>query len=207
MPELHIDLSLYDSEEALLAGLLGGDKSACACLVKRYGGQMYAVALRIVDDPDEAEEVLQEAFISACGKIGSFEGRSKLSTWLYRVTTNAALMHLRKRRDDTVSLDEPQMMDDGELMPRQLGDWNLDPSQEALTGELRQVMEQAVHELPPALRAAFILRDIQGLSTEETAETLSITTGAVKVRLHRARLLLRERLAGYLAERSEEVLA
>ncbi len=205
MPEFAIDLSVYDNEEALLAGLQNGDKTACACLVKHYGGQMYAVALRIVDDPDEAEEVLQEAFISACGKIGSFEGRSKLSTWLYRVTTNAALMHLRKRRDDTVSLDEPQMMDEGDLLPRQLGDWSVDPSQEALTGELRQVMEQAVHDLPPTLRAAFVLRDIQGLSTEEAAEALNITPGAVKVRLHRARLQLRERLAGYLAEHPAEV--
>lgn len=205
MPEFAIDLNIYDNEEALLAGLQSGDKAACACLVKHYGSQMYAVALRIVDDPDEAEEVLQEAFINACGKIGSFEGRSKLSTWLYRVTTNAALMHLRKRRDDTVSLDEPQLMDEGDLLPRQLGDWALDPSQEALTGELRRVMEQAVHELPPTLRAAFVLRDIQGLSTEETAEALNITPGAVKVRLHRARLQLRERLAGYLAEHPAEV--
>lgn len=207
MPELQIDLSIYADEEALIDGLQKGDKSACACLVKHYGGQMYSVALRIVDDPDEAEEVLQESFINACRKINTFEGRSKLSTWLYRVTTNTALMHLRKRRDNTVSLDEPQMMDEGDLLPRQLGDWTLDPSQEALAGELRQVMEQAVHELPATLRTAFILRDIQGLSTEEAAEALAITPGAVKVRLHRARLLLRERLAGYLAERPEEVTA
>lgn len=205
MPGLPIDLSIYEDEEALLAGLRGGDKAACACLVKRYSGQMYAVALRIVDDPDDAEEVLQESFINACNKIDMFEGRSKLGTWLYRITTNTALMHLRKRRDNTVSLDEPQPTAEGDLLPRELGDWSVDPGQEALSGELRQVMEQAIHELPTTLRTTFVLRDIQGLNTEEAAEALGITPGAVKVRLHRARLALRERLAGYLAVPVEEV--
>jgi RNA polymerase sigma-70 factor (ECF subfamily) len=166
---------------------------------------MYAVALRIMGDPDEAEEVVQDAFISACGKMASFEGRSKLSTWLYRITTNAALMRLRKRRDDTVSLDEPQTGEDGDLLPRQLGDWDIDPSRQALSTELRQVMEAAVESLPPSLRAAFILRDIQGLSTQEAAEALDITETALKVRLHRARLALRERLAGYLADQPQEL--
>lgn len=207
MPELAIDLNLYADEQALIDGLRAGDKAACAYLVKHYGGQMYGVALRIVQDPDDAEEVLQESFISACGKFGSFEGRSKLGTWLYRVTTNTALMHLRKRREDTVSLDEPLEMEEGDLLPRQFGDWTVDPGQEALTGELRQVMEEAVHSLPPTLRAAFILRDVQGLSTDETAEVLGISPGAAKVRLHRARLLLREQLAGYLAEQPQEVRA
>ncbi len=108
MAGLTIDLNIYADEAALIDALLAGDKHACACMVKQHGGQMYAVALRIMGDADEAEEVVQEAFISACGKMASFEGRSKLSTWLYRITTNAALMRLRKRRDDTVSLDEPQ---------------------------------------------------------------------------------------------------
>jgi RNA polymerase sigma-70 factor (ECF subfamily) len=205
MPGLTIDLNIYADEEALLQGLRAGEKSACACMLKHYSGPMYAVALRIVQDQDEAEEVLQEAFISACDKIGSFEGRSKLSTWLYRITTNAALMHLRRRRADTVSLDEPQVTDTGDFVPRELGSWTVEPSQEALSGELRQVMEEAVRALPESLRTAFVLRDIQGLNTEETAQILGISPGAVKVRLHRARLQLREQLAGYLAVHGEEV--
>jgi RNA polymerase sigma-70 factor (ECF subfamily) len=205
MAGLTIDLNLYADEADLTGALLAGDKHACACMVKRHGSQMYAVALRIMGDPDEAEEVVQDAFISACGKIASFEGRSKLSTWLYRITTNAALMRLRKRRDDTVSLDEPQAGEDGDLLPRQLGDWDIDPSRQALSQELRQVMEAAVESLPPSLRAAFILRDIQGLSTQEAAEALEISETALKVRLHRARLALRERLAGYLADQSQEL--
>lgn len=204
MPGLAIDLNIYPDEAALLEALKSGDTYACACMIKHHGSQMYAVALRIVGDSDEAEEVVQEAFISACNKVDSFEGRSKLSTWLYRITTNAALMRLRKQRGDTVSLDEPQMMEDGDLLPRQLGDWQVEPSQEALTGELRQVMEDAVQGLNPTLRAAFVLRDIQGLSTEEAAAALEISESALKVRLHRARLQLRESLAGYLAGGEEE---
>lgn len=204
MPGLTIDLSVYADEQALLAGLLAGEKQACACLVKRYSSQMYAVALRIVGDANDAEEVLQEAFISACTKIGGFEGRSKLSTWLYRVTTNAALMHLRKRREETISLDEPKWLDDGYSLPREFGAWSVEPGELALSQELRQTMEQAVLELPMTLRSTFVLRDIQGLSTEETAEALGITPGAVKVRLHRARLQLRERLTAYLAPQPQE---
>jgi RNA polymerase sigma-70 factor, ECF subfamily len=205
MAGLTIDLDIYADEAALTDALLAGDKHACACMVKRHGSQMYAVALRIMGDPDEAEDVVQEAFISACGKMTSFEGRSKLSTWLYRITTNAALMRLRKRRDDTVSLDEPQTTDEGDLLPRQLGDWDIDPSRQALSLELRQVMEAAVESLPPSLRVAFVLRDIQGLNTQEAAEALDITESALKVRLHRARLALRERLAGYLADQPQEM--
>jgi RNA polymerase sigma-70 factor (ECF subfamily) len=205
MAGLTIDLNIYADEPALIDALLAGDKHACACMVKQHGSQMYAVALRIMGDADEAEEVVQDAFISACNKMASFEGRSKLSTWLYRITTNAALMRLRKRRDDTVSLDEPQTTDEGDLLPRQLGDWDVDPGRQALSQELRQVMEAAVETLPPSLRAAFILRDIQGLSTQEAAEALDITESALKVRLHRARLALRERLAGYLAEHRQEM--
>ncbi len=204
MAGLTIDLNLYPDEAALIDALQAGDKHACACMIKQHGSQMYAVALRIMGDQDEAEEVVQDAFISACGKMTSFEGRSKLSTWLYRITTNAALMRLRRRRDDTVSLDEPLALNEGDLLPRELGDWSIDPSRHALSQELRQVMEEAVESLPPSLRAAFVLRDIQGLSTQEAADALEISDTALKVRLHRARLALRERLAGYLADHPKE---
>lgn len=195
-----MDLNDYPDESVLIEALLAGDKRACAWLVKAHSNQMYGVALRITGDPSDAEEVVQDAFISACNKVIHFEGRSKLSTWLYRITTNAALMRLRRRRDDTVSLDEPQATDEGEILPRELGDWTVDPSRMALSQELLQVMEEAVESLPASLRAAFVLRDLQGLNTQEAAEALDITESALKVRLHRARLLLRERLAGYLSD-------
>ncbi|MER2600281.1 MAG: sigma-70 family RNA polymerase sigma factor [Caldilineales bacterium] len=207
MPELAIDLTRYADEDALVKALLAGDKHACACLVKINSSQMYALALRMMGDAAEAEDVVQEAFISACSKAASFERRSKLSTWLYRITTNAALMRLRKRRDDTVSLDEPQVSEEGDSFPRQLGDWSVDPSREALSAELRAVLEGAIETLPPTLRSAFVLRDIQGLSTLEAADALEITESALKVRLHRARLLLREKLAGYLTDHPTERMA
>lgn len=205
MAGLAIDLNIYPDEPALIAALKAGEKHACACMIKHHGSQMFAVALRIIGDSDEAEEAVQEAFISACDKIDRFEGRSKLSTWLYRITTNAALMRLRRQRDDTVSLDEPQTLEEGYLLPRQLDRWQVEPSQEALSAELRQTMEDAVQQLNPTLRAAFVLRDIQGLSTEEAAAALDISESALKVRLHRARLQLRESLAGYLAGQGAQV--
>lgn len=207
MAGLAIDLSVYPDEPALIDALRSGDRHACACMIKHHGSQMYSVALRIVGDSDEAEEAVQEAFISACSSISSFQGRSKLSTWLYRITTNAALMRLRKQRDNLVSLDEPQTLEEGDLLPRELGRWQYDPSQQALTAELRQTMEQAVLALSPTLRAAFVLRDIQGLSTEEAAAALEISESALKVRLHRARLQLRESLAAYLAGHDGEAEA
>lgn len=203
MAGLTIDLSIYADEDALIEALQRGDKYACACMIKHHGSQMYSVALRIVGDADEAEEAVQEAFISACGRMSSFEGRSKLSTWLYRITTNAALMRLRRRRENIVSLDEPLSLDENADLPRQLGDWTVEPGKQALSSELRSEMEQAIRALPPTLRAAFILRDVQGLSTQEAAEALEITETALKVRLHRARLQLREQLANYLAEHHE----
>jgi len=188
-------------ERELVAALKAGDRTACVTLVKRFSPHIYRVALKLMGDPDEAEEVLQETFISACQHVKDFEGRSSLSTWLYRIATNAGLMRLRRRRFNTVSLDEPMELEDGEIVPRQLVDWGWNPEEHALNEELRRVMDEAVAELPETLRAAFILRDIEGLSTAETAEALGITESAAKVRLHRARMRLRERLTEYFASR------
>jgi RNA polymerase sigma-70 factor (ECF subfamily) len=200
MPGLKFDLDVYPDEAALLAGLQRGEKLACACLLRRFAGQVYSVGLRLTANPDEAEEVLQETFISACAKVGNFEGRSSLGTWLYRIATNAALMRLRKRQLETVSLDEPAELSEGDLVPRQVIDWTFEPGQQMLNEELREVMEQALAELPESLRVVFVLRDIQGLPTAETAEALGISQAAAKVRLHRARLQLRERLSAYFAD-------
>lgn len=189
-------------EQALVRALQSGDRSACAILVKKFSPRIYRLALRMMGDPQEAEEVLQETFISACQHVERFEGRSQLGTWLYRIATNAALMRLRRRQLDTVSIDEPVELGQGQEMPRQLVDWGRSPESHALNAELRDVMEQAVSELPESLRVVFLLRDVEGLSTAETAEALGITESAAKVRLHRARLQLRERLSEYFAVHS-----
>ncbi len=189
-----------DQEEwALIAALKAGDRAACATLVRRFSPRIYRSVLKLVGDPEEAEEILQETFIRACQHIHQFEGRSSLGTWLYRIATNEGLMRLRRRKLDTVSVDEPLELEGGEMMPRQLIDWDWNPEHQVLNAELRQVMDEAIAALPETLRATFVLRDIEGLSTEETAQVLGISEAAAKVRLHRARMRLREHLAGYFA--------
>lgn len=199
MTGLQIDLDIYEDEEALLQGLKNGDRHACACMLKRYAPRVYAVALRMMGDPDEAEEVLQETFISACKNIQNFEGRSALGTWLHRIATNAALMRLRKRKEPQISLDTPIETLEGDDIPRQIEDWAFYPDDHVLGGETRQVLEQAISQLPETLRTVFVLREIEGYNTEETAELLNISPSAAKVRLHRARLRLRELLTPYFS--------
>jgi RNA polymerase sigma-70 factor (ECF subfamily) len=196
------------AETELLEGLWAGDPVAYRQLVELNSANVYSVALKLLGDEQEAEDVLQETFLSAFQSIDRFEGRSKLSTWLYRIAYNASLMRLRKReRMTTFSLDRPASTEDlvGEPVSRQLVDWSAVPDDQLLTAEARQEMDRAIAELPESLRAAFVLRDVQGLSGAETAEILGITVQAVKNRLHRARLRLRDRLSGYFAERAERL--
>ena len=187
-------------EMKLVAALKQGDRNACAELVKRFSPHVYNVALRLVGEPTEAEEVLQETFINACRKVEGFEGRSSLATWLYRIATNNSLMRLRQRRLPTVSLDESQGSEEDLPAPQEIADWEWDPDHLILTEEAYRVLTEAVESLPETLRAAFVLRDLEGLSTQEAAEVLGISPAALKVRLHRARLLLRERLSPYFSE-------
>jgi RNA polymerase sigma-70 factor (ECF subfamily) len=186
--------------DALLKELQAGDPLAFAQFVEENQGQVYNLALRMLNDPQEAEDVLQETFLNAYKALPEFQGRSSLSTWLYRIASNASLMRLRKKRPDTVSVDEPLTLDAGDSVPRQLVDWSNLPEDELLSGEARHMMDVAVSELPEPLRIVFVLRDIQGLSTAETGEVLGLSEGAVKTRLHRARLKLRERLSSYYSE-------
>lgn len=197
----------YETEADLVRALKAGERRACAELVRRYSSQVYSVALRILGTPEEAEEAYQETFISACQKIASFRGDSQLGTWLYRIATNAALMRLRKHRHVTLSLDAPLETEDGMVIPRNLADWRFDPHKVALTSELREVLEKAIRELPETLRTVFVLRELEGLSTAETAKALGISESAAKVRLHRARLMLREYLTPYVGETGRGVRA
>jgi RNA polymerase sigma-70 factor, ECF subfamily len=198
MPGPPIDLQIYDDEAALLAGLRKGEPDACTCLVKRFASLVYAKALRMVGDPDEAEGVLQLTFIKACEKFATFEGRSGLGTWLYRIAANEALMQLR-RQTPMQSIEDVAEMIQPEDIPQNLHAWPLDPATAALDTELRRQLDTALAALPESQRAVFVLREIEGLNTEETATALGLGESAVKVRLHRARLRLRELLAGYLA--------
>lgn len=198
MPGPIIDLSLYDDEATLLEGLRRQDPDACTCLVKRFAPLVYVRALRLIGDPDEAEGILQTTFIKACEALPRFDGTSSLGTWIYRIATNEGLMLLRRQRpqlDLEIVADSLQP----DELPQQFEHWSPDPVRAALNGELRTQIEQAIANLPEPLRVVVILRDVEDLSTEETAEQLGISPGAVKVRLHRARLRLREILTQYLA--------
>jgi RNA polymerase sigma-70 factor (ECF subfamily) len=201
---------ILTSESELLEGLRRGDPAAYRLFVDLNSAAVYNVALKLLGDEQEAEDVLQETFMSAFEALDSFEARSKLSTWLYRIAYNASLMRLRKRKQMTAfSLDRPTLGVDGLEMPtrQELVDWSTVPDDELLTAEAREEMDRAIAELPEALRSTFVLRDIQGLSGAETAEVLGITVQAVKTRLHRARLRLRDRLSDYFSERVEHARA
>ena len=195
---------MKQDEQSLVEALHRGDRYACDDLVQRFTHRIYTVALRVTGQPDEAEEVLQETFINACRGVENFQGRSSLSTWLYRIATNNGLMRLRRHQVPSAPLDAFSLDPEAEFRPRQLEDWEWNPETVTLTDELRQVMDEAVASLPDALRTAFILRDLEGLSTKEAAEVMGISPGNLKVRLHRARLMLREYLANYFDDGAED---
>jgi RNA polymerase sigma-70 factor (ECF subfamily) len=188
------------SEIFSLDALRSGDRAEFARMVEAYYAMIYRLAIRMVGNTQDAEDILQETFIKAYRYLKDFDGRSSLSTWLYRVATNEALMFLRRKRPDQISIDEPVSTDEGEAEPVQIVDWCCLPEQELLSSEARLHLDRAVDELSPSLRVVFVLRDIQGLSTQETAEVLNLSETAVKTRLSRARLRLREELSGYYNE-------
>jgi RNA polymerase sigma-70 factor (ECF subfamily) len=192
---------MSNSDDQVLAERLqAGDQTAYAELVELHAGPVYRLALRLMGNETDAEDVLQETFLSAFKAIDRFEGRSSLSTWLYRIANNAALMRLRRNEPDQVSIDEPIERDDGDVMPRQFFDFCCLPEEDFMREEARAEMQRAIEELSPTLRSVFVMRDIEGLSTQETAETLDLSVSAVKSRLMRARLQLRERLSVYFAQ-------
>ncbi|MFN8678137.1 MAG: sigma-70 family RNA polymerase sigma factor [Thermomicrobiales bacterium] len=184
-----IDLTIYDDEPELLAGLRRGERMACTCLLKRHAPRLYRLALHLMGDADEAEDVLQEAFISACAHIAEFEGRSGLGTWLHRIVRNTALGRLRAQ----ARLAGKVTHDDVELAA--VPDTSAVLEDQVLASELGAQLEQAILTLAASTRAAVVLRDIEGLSTADAAQELGISESALKVRLHRARQSLRAILA------------
>ena len=169
-------------------------------LVRRYRDKVYRLSFKILRHEDDASEALQDAFLSAYRGLKNFKAESTFSTWLYRIATNASLMKYRKRRDNLVSLEQSQSKnEDAETL--EIPDWSSQPADELLTSELREVMADSVSRLPEELRTVFQLRDNDELSNAEVADTLDLTVAAVKSRLHRARLSLRDRLNRYFTDR------
>src|SRR6201987_5239073 len=193
--EVHPDVLLVNRAR-------GGDVQAFEKLVKQYDRQVFRIAQHITQNREDAEDVVQDAFLKAYEKLDEFQGNSKFYTWLVRIAVNESLMRLRRRRTGKmVSIDEDVETDEGSV-PRDLADWAPDPEQNYTQSELAEILRKTIQGLPPGFRVVFALRDVEGLSTEETAETLGLSIPAVKSRLLRARLQLRERLSRYFKRKT-----
>jgi len=186
-------------ETGLMERIRAGDKSACAECIEIHSPGIYRLALRLMRDEADAEEVVQETFLSAFKGIDRFDGRSGLRTWLFRIAYNAAMMRLRRGKPEEVSAEEAADPEEGAPVPQALFAWRDLPEEEMGKAEVREVLERAIRELPEKLRTVFVMRELEELSTGDAAAALDISEDVVKTRLHRARLALRERLSGYFA--------
>lgn len=191
-------------EEFSIERLKSGDRVEFGKLVEATSDRIYRLGLKILNDEQDAEDVLQETYIKALRALPDFEGRSSLSTWLYRIAVNEALMMMRKRKGAAISIDVENEDEEGQEQPREIVDWCCLPEGDLMSAEARKFLDRAMSNLSPALRTVFVLRDVEGLSVRETAETLDVSEAVVKTRLLRARLKLREDLSGYFAERLRE---
>ena len=194
-------------EAELVAKAKAGDHVAFSELVEHYERRVFRMAKQITQNEEDAEDVLQETFLKAYSHLEDFQGNSKFYTWLVRIAVNEALMKLRKRRSDkTVPLDDP--IDTGEdVVVREIAVWEDDPEQRYSREELGGILDDAIQGLKPAYRTVFVLRDIEELSIEETAEALGLSISAVKSRLLRARLQLREKLTRLFKRKGNDALA
>ena len=187
-------------ELSCLESMRRGDPTCLGGFFEAWGDRLYRLSLRLTGSPAAAEDVVQETFLKLMAGAEKIEGRSRLSTWLYRVTYNASIDRLRDQKRSAPVPEEGG--DEVPPMPALLVDF-LSPEEMLKNSETRRALDEAVAALPPSLRAAFHLRDVEGLSTADAAEALSLTETNLKVRLHRARLLLRERLSAFVAGRRE----
>jgi RNA polymerase sigma-70 factor (ECF subfamily) len=192
------------SDEELVRAFVGDkEEKAFNEIVNRYGDKIYRIALGITRNPSYAEDVLQEVFVTLLQKLDSFHEESKFSTWLYRVAANASYMRLRseKKYNNELSLEDYVSYDeDGALKGIEIKDWSDRPDEVLLSKEVIEIIEKAVNELPIANRVVFHLRDVEGFSNEEVAKILRLSLPAVKTRIHRARLFLRDKLSDYFFE-------
>jgi RNA polymerase sigma-70 factor (ECF subfamily) len=200
-------ISTAFDESALVAAAKAGDASAFSDLVQHYDRRVFRMAKQITQNDDDAEDVLQETFLKAYTHLDDFQGNSKFYTWVVRIAVNEALMKLRKRRSDrTVPLDDPIDTGEDEVV-REIAVWDQNPEDTYSREELATILDDAVQSLKPAYRTVFILRDIEEMSIEETAEALNLSISAVKSRLLRARLQLREKLTRLFKNKGDDAFA
>ena len=201
------DESAEHPDVALVARVRAGDISAYDTLVRKYERQIFRISQHITQNREDAEDVTQDAFLKAYEKLDQFQGNAKFYTWLVRIAVNESLMRLRKRRTaKLVSMDEDIQTDEGQV-PRDFADWAPDPEQNYDHAELSEILQKTIQGLPHGFRVVFALRDVEGLSTEETAEALGLSVPAVKSRLLRARLQLRERLSRYFRRKDGTMIS
>ncbi len=194
-------------DDDLVRRAKAGDSAAFSELVQRYNRRIFRLTKHITQNQEDAEDVLQEVFMKAYTHLSTFEGNSKFYTWLVRIAVNESLMKLRKRKSGKqVSLDEPVSTGDEEIM-REIAVWESTPEQKYSQTELRGILDEAVQSLEPIYRTVFLLRDVDELSTEEAAESLGLTVPAVKSRLLRARLQLREKLTRVFKRKGDDLFA
>lgn len=193
------------SDSQLVKAVKIGDKEAFGELVSRYESRIYRLARRMTPTDQDAEDVVQDAFIKAYRSLGDFRERSKFSTWLYRITVNLSLMRLRRKRPEAVSIDQKISTEEGE-MAIEFEDQSPDPLKGLIEKERSKILDLAIDSLSPSYRAVFVLRHVEGLSTEETARILKTSIAAVKSKLHRARVALQKKLFEYISNHSERRL-
>jgi RNA polymerase sigma-70 factor (ECF subfamily) len=189
-----------DDDTALLQASRGGDVAAFEQLVKRYDAKLLRIAQKVTQNPEDAEEVVQEAFFKAYQKLDQFQEHAKFSTWLIRITLNESLMKLRKQRAILKQLVDNDVDADSERRLFDVADWTPNPEMLYRASEFREILITSLQRLSPALKVVFVLRDIEEHSLLETSEILNLTETAVKTRLSRARLQLREELSKYFKQ-------
>ena len=178
-------------EQQLILEAHTGNNNALAELVKKYEKTVYSFAFKVCRNPEKAQNIMQETFMSMVKSLKQFDGKSKLSTWLYKITVNHCLMEYRKRKREFVSFDD----DDALINESSIADWDSIPSLSIENKELKKVLDEAIQKLSPEYRIVFLLRDVEGLSTEETGKITELSVPAVKSRLHRARAFLRKEIS------------
>ena len=188
-----------EDEHLLVTAAKSGDTASFEELVNRYEKKIFRLTMNITRNHEDAEDAMQDAFMKAYSHLNTFQEGSRFYTWLVRIAANEALMRLRKRRPNQFSLDEP-VEGDEDLMPREIEDWGPSPEQRYAQSEMNEILNRVIDQLEPDFRVVFVLRDVEGLSTEETAKALGISEAAVKSRLLRGRLKLRQKLNRYFRQ-------
>ena len=195
-------MNISTTNDFSLEALRAGDRAEFARLVDTFSAPIYHLGLKMLGNAQDAEDILQNTFLNALTHLPNFEGRSSVSTWLYRIAANEALMLIRKRKSN-INIEDMQHEDADDVpLPETFVDWSILPEKELLSSEGKDAIDKAIKKLPESLRMVFILRDVEDLSIKETAEILNLTEVNVKTRLLRARMALREQLSSYYAERT-----